>query len=174
MKEQWMQQHYYLRVTWKALYFFACERINLKCDFHTNIELLQNHTEKQIMPFKTTVNWLFTDIWCYLVIGCFDWKIVVFQQAFVRDYYILRHYFIHHCKIWVIIAVFYQIVHWHHYIKIFCIIDLCIVHFTYAVSIWCTTFEYDLFIVVFIWGCLSICCNRYGFFRTYVCIIKIR
>ena len=34
---------------------------------------------KQIMPFKTKVNWLFTDIWCYLVIGCFGWNIVVFQ-----------------------------------------------------------------------------------------------
>ena len=52
--------------------------------FNTNRELWQNHTEKQIMPFKTTVNWLFNDIWCYLVIGCFDWKIVVFQQTVVR------------------------------------------------------------------------------------------
>ena len=28
----------------------------------TNGELLQNHTENQIMPSKGTVNWLFTDI----------------------------------------------------------------------------------------------------------------
>ena len=41
-------------------------------------------TEKQIMLFKTTVNCLFNDIWCYLVIGCFDWKIGVFQQTVVR------------------------------------------------------------------------------------------
>ena len=27
--------------------------------FNTNNPLSQNHTEKQIMPFKTTVNWLF-------------------------------------------------------------------------------------------------------------------
>ena len=37
------------------------------------------------MPFKTTVNCLFIDIWCYLVIGCFDWKIGVFQQTVVRS-----------------------------------------------------------------------------------------
>ena len=35
------------------------------------------------MSFKTTVNWLFNDI-CYLVMGCFDWKIGVFQQTVLR------------------------------------------------------------------------------------------
>ena len=49
-----------------------------------NSELSQNPTEKQIIPFKTTVTWLFNDIWCYLVIGCFDWKIGVFQQTIKR------------------------------------------------------------------------------------------
>ena len=44
---------------------------------------MQNRTEKQIMPFKITVNWLFNDT-CYLVIGCFDWEIGVFQQTVVR------------------------------------------------------------------------------------------
>ena len=39
--------------------------------FNTNSELSQNCTEKQIMPFKTTVNWLLNVICCYLVIGCF-------------------------------------------------------------------------------------------------------
>ena len=42
---------------------------------------MQNHTEKQIMPFKTTVHWLFNDIWRYIAIGCLDWKIGVFQQT---------------------------------------------------------------------------------------------
>ena len=55
-----------------------------KCIFITNGELLQNHTGKQIMQFKTTVNCLFNDIWCYLFIGCFDWKIGIFQQTVVR------------------------------------------------------------------------------------------
>ena len=52
--------------------------------FNTYSELLQNGTEKQIMPLKTTVNWLLNDIWCYLVIGCFDWKIGIFQQTVLR------------------------------------------------------------------------------------------
>ena len=42
------------------------------------------------MPFKTTVNWLFNDIWYYSVIGRFDWKISVSQQTVVRVYYILN------------------------------------------------------------------------------------
>ena len=36
------------------------------------------------MLLKTTVNCLFNDKWCYLVIGCFDWKIGVFQQTVVK------------------------------------------------------------------------------------------
>ena len=46
--------------------------------YFDNSELSQNCTEKQIMPFKTTVKGLFNDIWCYLVIGGFDWKVGVF------------------------------------------------------------------------------------------------
>ena len=41
-----------------------------KCIFNTNSELSQNHTEKQIIPAKTTINWLFNDIWSYLFIAC--------------------------------------------------------------------------------------------------------
>ena len=33
---------------------------------------------------------MFNDLWCYLVIGCFDVKIVIFQQTIVRVYYILN------------------------------------------------------------------------------------
>ena len=36
------------------------------------------------MTYKTTVNWLLNDTWCYLFICCFDWKISVFQQTAVR------------------------------------------------------------------------------------------
>ena len=50
---------------------------------------MQNHTEKQFMPSKTTMNWLFNDI-CCLFIACFDWKIGFFQQTVVRVYYILN------------------------------------------------------------------------------------
>ena len=42
------------------------------------------------MPLKITVNWLVNNIWCYLVIGCFDWIIVIFQEVVVRVYYILK------------------------------------------------------------------------------------
>ena len=42
--------------------------------FKTNSELSQNRTEKQVTPSKTTANWLFNEIWCYLVIAYFDWK----------------------------------------------------------------------------------------------------
>ena len=51
---------------------------------NTNSELSQNHTEKQVMPSKITINFLFNDIWFYLLIACFDWKIGVFQQTVVR------------------------------------------------------------------------------------------
>ena len=36
------------------------------------------------MPFKATLNWLFNDIWFYLVIGSFGWKTFIFQQTGVR------------------------------------------------------------------------------------------
>ena len=90
MKEQWLQQHYYLPITGKPLCLFACERKDLKRIFNTNSEISQNRTEKQIMVFKTIVNRLFNDTWCYLVIGCFDWKNVIFQQTVVRVYYIFN------------------------------------------------------------------------------------
>ena len=34
--------------------------------------LSQNQTEKEFMPSKITVNLLFNDVCCYLVIACFD------------------------------------------------------------------------------------------------------
>ena len=55
--------------------------------FNTNSELLQNGTEKQIMPSKATINWLFSDIWCHLFIACFDSKVGIFQQTVLRVYY---------------------------------------------------------------------------------------
>ena len=56
------------------------------------MNLSQNFTEKQIMPSKATINWLFNDIWCYLFIACFNWKIDVSEQTVVRVYYILKHW----------------------------------------------------------------------------------
>ena len=59
--------------------FLLAKEKTWKRMFNANSELSQNHTEKQIMKFITIVNWLFNDIWCYLVIGCFGCKIAVFQ-----------------------------------------------------------------------------------------------
>ena len=44
------------------------------------------------MSFKKTVNWLFNDIWCYLVIDSFDWKIRVFQLTVAEVYYIINRF----------------------------------------------------------------------------------
>ena len=57
--------------------FLLAKEKTWKRMFNATNELSQNHIEKQIMPIKTTVYWLFNDIWCYLIIGCFDWKIIV-------------------------------------------------------------------------------------------------
>ena len=43
--------------------FLYAKEKSLKGIFNTNSELSQSRTEKQIMPFKTTVNWLFNDIY---------------------------------------------------------------------------------------------------------------
>ena len=64
--------------------FLLVKEKTWKWIFNINHELSQNRTEKQIMLFKTTVNCLFNDIWCYLLIGWFDWKIGDFQQTVVR------------------------------------------------------------------------------------------
>ena len=71
---------------WKTLLPFCLRKKRLEDAFLT---LTVNHllcTEKQIVLFKTTINWLFNDIWCYLVIGSFDWIIGVFKQTVVRIY----------------------------------------------------------------------------------------
>ena len=51
-----------------------------KRTFNINSELSQNRREKQIMPLKATVNWLFNDMWCHLVIDFFEWKIGFFNK----------------------------------------------------------------------------------------------
>ena len=57
---------------WKSLVPFSLRKKRPEiCIFNINSELWQNRKEKQIMPFKATLNWLFNDI-CYLVIGSFD------------------------------------------------------------------------------------------------------
>ena len=52
--------------------FLLVKEKTLKSIVDTNSELLQNHTEKQIIQFETTVNWLFKHMLHYLIISCFD------------------------------------------------------------------------------------------------------
>ena len=59
--------------------FLLAKEKTWKGIFNINSELMQNRTVKQIILFKTAINCLFNDIWFYLIIGCFDWKIGVFQ-----------------------------------------------------------------------------------------------
>ena len=81
--------------------FLLAKEKTWKSIFNTNSELLQNCTEKQTIPFKTTVNWLFNNTWRHLVIGCFGWKICIFQQTVVRIYDILKvECFIARCVSW--------------------------------------------------------------------------
>ena len=81
---QWLNNvNVFLSLESPCTFLLAKEKI-WKRTFNINSELSQNRTEKQIMPFKTTVIWLLNDMWCYLVIACFDWKIGAFQQRVVR------------------------------------------------------------------------------------------
>ena len=50
--------------------------------------------KKDIMPSKTTTNWLFTYIRCYLFIACFHCKIGIFQKTVLRVYYIINFGFL--------------------------------------------------------------------------------
>ena len=59
---------------------------------------MENRTEKQIMPSKTTITWLFNDTWCYLYIVCFDWKIGVFQQTVAMLYFVFKRKKIVFCE----------------------------------------------------------------------------
>ena len=56
---------------WKTLVPFCLRKKDLKTHLlNTYSELSQNRTEKQIMPSKIRINWLFNDISCYLFIAC--------------------------------------------------------------------------------------------------------
>ena len=67
---------------WKTLVPFCLQKKRLENAVLTLIVNFRKIVQKKkMMPFKTTVNLLFNDIWSYLVIACFDWKIDVFQQT---------------------------------------------------------------------------------------------
>ena len=108
MKKHWQQWCSLISSChWKTLVPFCLWK---KRSENAISELLQNHTEKQIMPSKTAINWPFDGI-CYLLIASFNWKIGVFQQTVVRVCYILNRntnylwnifislqYFFHHLE----------------------------------------------------------------------------
>ena len=70
---------------WKTLVPFCLRKKRPENAFLTLIVNYRKILQKNKLCYLTTVNCLFNDIWCYLVIGCFDWKIGVFQQAVVRS-----------------------------------------------------------------------------------------
>ena len=59
--------------------------------FNTNSDLSQNCTEKQIMPFKTTVNLLFNDMWRYHIFPYYfpspsDYTTLFFYHTILLDF----------------------------------------------------------------------------------------
>ena len=75
---------------WKTLVPFCLRKKKSENGFLTLTVNYCKIVQKNKLPSKTAVNWLFNDIWCYLFIACFDWKISIFQQTVVRVYYILN------------------------------------------------------------------------------------
>ena len=101
--------------------FLLAKEKTWNCIFNTNKGLSQNHTEKQIMPSKTTVNWLFHDaFYCVFLVfpnlicfACIDkqrvisnWKKICFicfdknkrkklsfsgKMVFVKDLFYFRN-----------------------------------------------------------------------------------
>ena len=146
--------------TLKKIFLLVKEKI-WKRVFNTNSELSQNGTEKQIMPFKTTVNWLFNDIWCYLVIACFDWKIVVFQKTVVRVYYILKldcsihslSNFFYHDKngLYIYILLFLRVLflHYSHVSFFFVSVTFLLLCHNYVINAFITTTHLTLFFGTF-------------------------
>ena len=67
----------------KACNFLLAKGNTWKPIFNTNSELSEKDREEKNIPSKATLNGLFNDIWYYLVIGSFDWKIDIFQQTVV-------------------------------------------------------------------------------------------
>ena len=76
MKEQWFQRHINIFLSLEnPCNFLLAKEKTWRSIFNANSELLQNCTKKQIMPLKTTVDWLFNDIWRYLIIALIEnWR----------------------------------------------------------------------------------------------------
>ena len=64
---------------WKTLIPFWLWKKRPENAFLTLIVNYRKIIQKNKLRLKTTINWLFNDISCYLFIACFDWKIGVFH-----------------------------------------------------------------------------------------------
>ena len=65
---------------WKTVAPFCLQKKRPEKAFLTLIANYRKTVQKkQIMLPKTTINLLFNDKWCYLLIAFFDWKIGIFQ-----------------------------------------------------------------------------------------------
>ena len=85
---------------WKTFVSFCFEKKRLENVFLT---LTANYCKiiQKKYATKTTLNWLYNDIWCYLDIGYFDWKTDVFQQTVIRVYYIFKFdKYVQNCNFW--------------------------------------------------------------------------
>ena len=73
---------------WKTLILFCLRKKRPEDTFLTLIVNYCKMVQKnKLCHPKQPINWLFSDIWCYLFIAYFDSKIGIFQQTFVRVYY---------------------------------------------------------------------------------------
>ena len=70
--------------------FLLAKENTWKRIFNTNSELIQNRTEKQIMPSKTTINLLFNDIWYFFWLKNWRFSIKIGVFSVVWFYYILK------------------------------------------------------------------------------------
>ena len=117
---------------WKTLVHFCLRKKKTEKTFLTlNSELSQCCTEKKLMPPKTRINLLFSDVWCYFFIPCFDCKIGVFQQAVVTVCYILNFSLpqsLCHGQYWSILP-YFAFQHW-------CVLPLVILGFPQLILVY--------------------------------------
>ena len=110
---------------WKIIYVILTAHssmfaTNVKKNFETKEKLssmLLRGEWKHACTTHLTIVWLFNDIWCYLFIACFEWKIGVFQQTVVVVYFILKQTsrtfkIVHFLSSYLSISRFYRSSHW--------------------------------------------------------------
>ena len=70
---------------WKTLLSFCLQKERPENTLLTlTVMIIKLYRKTNCAIQSNTINWIFNDIWCYLFIACFDWKIGIFQQTVVR------------------------------------------------------------------------------------------